>query len=65
MDTYGLIDLENGKTVLFVPHLDNLYKIWMNFRTPDEMAATYGIEVRYVEDLEMALSEFDGTCFVN
>lgn len=29
MDCYGVIDFENEKAVLFVPRLDNLYKIWM------------------------------------
>lgn len=29
MDCYGAIDFENEKAVLFIPRLDNLYKIWM------------------------------------
>ena len=29
MDSYGVIDFQNEKTILFLPKLDNTYKIWM------------------------------------
>ena len=29
MDAYGVIDFQNEKAVLFLPKLDNYYKIWM------------------------------------
>lgn len=28
-DCYGLIDLENGKSTLFIPKLSEDYKLWM------------------------------------
>ena len=34
MDCYGVIDFENEKTFLFVPRLDNYYKIWMTVPDP-------------------------------
>jgi Xaa-Pro dipeptidase len=29
MDCYGAIDFDNEKSIVFVPKLDNFYKIWM------------------------------------
>ena len=29
MDLYGVIDFTEEKAILFVPRLNNLYKIWM------------------------------------
>ena len=33
MDHYGVIDFATEKAILFVPRLDNLYKIWMTVLT--------------------------------
>jgi hypothetical protein len=38
MDCYLIVDLHNDKVTLFMPQLDNLYKIWMNFITKEESA---------------------------
>ena len=35
MDCYMIADLHNKKVILFVPQLDNLYNIWMNFITKE------------------------------
>jgi len=52
MDCYGLIDFQEEKAILFVPKLDNLYKIWMTVLTKEEFAAKYDLEVRYVSELQ-------------
>ena len=52
MDLYGFVDFEQEKAILFVPRLDNMYKIWMTVMTKEDYAEKYGIEVRYLEDLE-------------
>jgi hypothetical protein len=36
MDCYGVIDFEQEKTILFVPKLDNFYKIWMTVSSLEE-----------------------------
>ena len=38
MDCYGLLDLHNDHAILFIPRLDNLYKIWMTVMTKEESA---------------------------
>lgn len=65
MDCYLIADLHNKKVILFVPQLDNLYKIWMNFITKEEYAEKYQIEVRHMHELEDALKAFDGTLYIN
>jgi Xaa-Pro dipeptidase len=65
MDCYGLIDLAQEKAILFVPRLDNMYKIWMNFLTCQEMQDQYGIEVRYLDELNTTLDSLKGVMFVN
>ena len=65
MDCYGLLDLSENKAILFVPKLDNLYRIWMDFDSKETQMTKYGIEVRYLEDLESTLASYTGTMFVN
>ena len=65
MDCYLVLDLHNRKVILFVPQLDNLYKIWMNFITKEEYAKKYQIEVRHVHELEDSLAAFGGKCYIN
>jgi len=55
MDCYGVLDLHNDHAILFVPRLDNLYKIWMTVMTKEESAAYYNLEVRYIDELEDTL----------
>ena len=52
MDLYGLIDFNQEKAILFVPRLDNLYKIWMTVMTKEDYQAKYGLEVLYIDELQ-------------
>ena len=52
MDCYGLLDFVKEKAILFVPKLDNMYKIWMTVLTKEEYAAKFELEVRYVDELQ-------------
>ena len=36
MDCYGMIDFAQEKAILFVPKMDNLYKIWMTVQTKED-----------------------------
>ena len=45
MDCYGFIDFVEEKATLFVPEMDNLYKIWMTVLKPSDFAEKYEIEV--------------------
>jgi hypothetical protein len=56
MDCYLLLDLHNNDATLFIPKLDNLYKIWMNFLTKEQAANKYDLKVEYTEDLESKMS---------
>ena len=49
MDCYGLIDFDTGKSILFVPRMDNYVKIWMTVLTLEEYQAKYSAidEVMY------------------
>ena len=58
MDCYGLLDLHNDHAILFVPRLDNLYKIWMTVMAKEESAAHYDLEVRYIDEMETTLQQF-------
>ena len=52
MDLYGLVDFNQEKAILFVPRLDNLYKIWMTVMKLEDYVAKYELEVRNVSDLK-------------
>ena len=52
MDCYGLIDFVQEKAILFVPKMNNLYKIWMTVMTKEDFAAKYELEVRYIDELQ-------------
>ena len=65
MDCYGILDLHNDHAILFIPRLDNLYKIWMTVMTKEESAAYYELEVRYIDELDEFLKKFNGTLFLN
>ena len=52
MDCYGLIDFIQEKAILFVPKMNNLYKIWMTVMTKEDFAAKYELEVRYIDELQ-------------
>lgn len=65
MDCYGLIDLNENKAILFVPKLDNMYRIWMNFESKEAIEAKYGVEVRFMDELEATIASYNGTLYVN
>jgi len=65
MDCYLIVDLHEKKVTLFVPQLDNLYKIWMNIMKKEEFAAKYEIEVCYMAELEAALKAYTGKMYIN
>ena len=68
MDSYGIIDFQNEKAILFLPKLDNYYKIWMTVLDTDEFKKKYNLieDVRFVDDLEEFIkSHQPDTIFVN
>lgn len=70
MDCYGFLDFQQEKAILFVPKLDNLYKIWMTVMTKEDYATKYEIEVRYIEELQEYMTTHckaadNATVFVN
>jgi len=70
MDAYGVIDFNQEKAILFVPKLDNLYKIWMTVMTREDYATKYDIEVRQLSELQEYLAteasaETNTTVYVN
>lgn len=52
-DCYGAIDIDTGKTYLFVPRLPPDYAIWMGpLHTLQDFSAKYSIEnVHYVDQV--------------
>ena len=53
----GVIDFQNEKAILFIPKMDNLYKIWMTVLSKEDFAAKYEVETRYIEELGEYLKE--------
>ena len=51
MECYGIIDFQAEKAILFVPKMDNLYKIWMTVMSKADFEEKYEMEVRYVSEL--------------
>lgn len=69
MDCYGFLDIGKEKAILFVPKLDNLYKIWMTVLTLEDYAAKYELEVRSLTELQEFMatecSSSNTTVYVN
>ena len=66
MDCYAIIDFNNDKAILFAPRLNNLYKIWMTTMDAAQLSAHYGIETRYLDEMEAYISQnLKGVMFVN
>jgi len=57
MDCYGVIDFDSEEATLFVPNMDNFYKIWMTVMKADDFKAKYEINVQYVENLQQFILE--------
>lgn len=49
---HAVIEVETGKTTLFVDKMDAMYKIWMTVLSLEDFQKKYEQEVRYTEDLE-------------
>jgi len=56
-DCYGTIDIDTGKTTLYVPRLPEAYAVWMGaIKSNDEWKQIYAMdEVRYVDELSSTL----------
>ena len=68
MDSYGVIDFQNEKTILFLPKLDNTYKIWMTVLNVEQYKEKYTMvdEIYYVDYLDLYLKDHQPeTIFVN
>ena len=63
MDCYGVIDFVQEKAILFVPKLDNLYKIWMTVMTKENYAEKYELEVHYIDEMAEYLATQENTTF--
>ena len=51
-DCHALIEIYSGKTILFVPKIDEAYKLWMVVLSNEEIKVKFNIEeVRYVETI--------------
>eukprot|EP00347_Sterkiella_histriomuscorum_P002367 403368429 len=52
-DCYGVIELtNNGKPVLFVPRLSNMYRVWMTVLTKEDFHKKYEIETYYIDEFK-------------
>jgi Xaa-Pro dipeptidase len=68
MDCYGIIDFENEKTILFVPKLDNYYKIWMTVPDSEGYKRRYNLidEIHFTDEIEALFEKLKPECvFVN
>ena len=68
MDCFGIIDFAQEKCVLFVPKLDNFYKIWMTTLSIDEWKVRYPLidEIHYTDEMEAYFAERKpATIFLN
>ena len=68
MDSYALVDFANEKTILFLPKLDNTYKIWMTVLTLDQYKEKYTMvdDILYTDQLEQFVKDHKPeTIFVN
>jgi Xaa-Pro dipeptidase len=59
MDCYGVIDFESEKAVVFMPKLDNYYKIWMTLLSTDEYKQKYPLidQILFTDSLEAYFKE--------
>jgi Xaa-Pro dipeptidase len=48
---YAMIDFKTKRASLFVPKLDNMYKIWMTVLSPKEIEERYEMDVYFIEDM--------------
>ena len=57
-DLFGALEVETGRSTLFVPHLPAEYAVWMGrIRTPDDFRRDYEVDrVLFVDELLSSLS---------
>ena len=58
-DLFGAVDVETGKSVLFIPRLPQEYAVWMGaIRTCEDFRSSYEVdECRYVDELKAYCAE--------
>ncbi|KAK9815595.1 hypothetical protein WJX72_006529 [[Myrmecia] bisecta] len=58
-DYFGAIDLQTGRSLLFMPRLPDSYAVWMGqIPGPDAMRTKYGVsEVHYVDEMASVLQQ--------
>ena len=70
-DCYASIDISSGHTILFVPRLDEAYKLWMVVLSNQEIKEKFRInEVKCTDEIETTLASLnpseiyvvDGVC---
>jgi Xaa-Pro dipeptidase len=59
MDSYALIDFVNERTILFLPKLDNTYKIWMTVLNLEQYKEQYTMvdDIFYADQLEQFIKD--------
>ena len=58
---YGSIEPATGKTTIFVPKWDQMYKIWMTILEIEEFQKIYQVEVKYIPDMEQYVRDLAPT----
>jgi Xaa-Pro dipeptidase len=63
----AVIDIENDKTTVFFPQMDEIYKIWMDVRSNEELLDLYpDFEIKFVDDLEQWIKDLNPSqIFIN
>ena len=60
MGCYGILDLINEKTTVFIPRQDEFYKIWMTVMDTQQMQEKYPLidQFLYVDEIEDFLKSY-------
>jgi len=58
VDCYAVLEVANGRSILFVPEYPQDYKMWMKVSSLQEIKSLVGVdEVIYVDKLEEYLTQ--------
>lgn len=65
-DNYGAIDIKSGKSMLFVPRLDEEYAVWLGrIKTKEEFRELYEVdEVHFVDEMVSILKGYSSELLV-